>query len=68
MNDDLTDFEKTIIYNMVFDRYYSIIAQDISPEIRKEYLEKWEEDLRVILEKLKRQGWNCAYEETWKGV
>lgn len=58
MNNNLTSSEKLIIYNMIFDRYYNIIAQDVSPEIRKQYLQQWQDDLWVILEKLKQQGWN----------
>jgi len=58
MNNNLTPSEKLIIYNMVFDRYYNIIAQDVSPEVRKQYLQQWQDDLWVILEKLKQQGWN----------
>lgn len=58
MNKDLTPSEKLIIYNMIFDRYYNIVAQDASPEIRKQYLQQWQDDLWVILEKLKQQGWN----------
>ncbi len=64
MNNNLTSYEKLILYNMVFDRYYSIIAQDVSKDIRKEYLQSWEDGLKVILEKLKQQGWNC-YEDKW---
>lgn len=55
---ELTPSEKLIIYNMIFDRYYSIVAQDVSPEIRKQHLQQWQDDLWVILEKLKQQGWN----------
>ncbi len=54
----LTPYEKTVLYNMVFDRLYSIKMQDVSKDIYKEYLERWEHDLEEMLEKMKQQGWN----------
>ncbi len=55
---DLTPYEKTVLYNMVFDRLYSIKMQDVSKDIYKEYLEKWEHGLEEMLEKMKQMEWN----------
>lgn len=60
---DFTPYEKLILYNMVFDRLYSIKTQNVSKAIYKEYLEKWEHDLSDMLEKMKQMGWNHYEEE-----
>lgn len=58
MNKELTKHEKRILYNIVFDKYYTLGMQSVSKEIRKEYLQSWEETLGVMIEKMKQQGWN----------